>query len=217
MVQLLNALKLHLKHLKREPRIVKSNVVIRDQRVYKYFSTTTTRKPDLAKVYLHGEITQYNQIGQVLSYPYIAGTHIPLNSGQFLGIVHVLKNMHSNNICHGDIRFANLVFSGVKSHIIDFDLSTQVGKSAKYPMGYNGNIPDGYRHPDAKPKALMQVLHDVEALRWVMAQLKPNDPDKHLIWETIMEFKDLKDLKKLLKINSTILLQLNNPIVKEFF
>ena len=66
----------------------------------------------------------------------IKGDSNPKTWKDFKGVCEMLKEMHELGYCHGDVRNNNIVFNGISTHLIDFDLSGKVGQ--KYPAGYRG-------------------------------------------------------------------------------
>jgi serine/threonine protein kinase len=123
----------------------------------------------------------------IISYAYIPGTHFPTHVGHLTELFSQLCYLHEEvGIVHGDIRLSNLIFNdhegeggeekkgqaqgegeGVeiehwKPHvtIIDFDFSGEAGVKS-YPEGYNREIEDGERHPDATGGKVLQPEHDV--------------------------------------------------------
>lgn len=100
-------------------------------------------------------------------------------------------NLHLNYIVHGDLRFSNVVFSNaddpeVNSTLIDFDLSGKAGERM-YPLGFNTEIDDGFRHIGAAPKDLLQIEHDVAALRWMLNQYRPKNIYLRDTWESAVK------------------------------
>jgi tRNA A-37 threonylcarbamoyl transferase component Bud32 len=103
--------------------------------------------------------------------------------------------LHSQNIVHGDLRFANIVFSdpesiqkhgSVQSTIIDFDYSGIEGEK-RYPERFNVDITDGFRHPDAQPMELLRCAHDLAAIQWMMRQYQPKDEQLKSVWSSCLE------------------------------
>jgi serine/threonine protein kinase len=95
------------------------------------------------------DVRMLNFIGQVqiISVPYIVGTHIPTHTSQLAAIGRQLQHMHRNEWKHGDLRLCNMVFtdSKDKAYLIDFDFS---GKgNVQYPPDFAKYLPDAGVRP----------------------------------------------------------------------
>ena len=90
--------------------------------------------------------------------------------------------MHQEGYCHGDLLLRNLLFNN-KSRLLDFDLSGVADKK-RYPSGYNTEVSDGDRHPDAVPNELVKIAHDRYTIASIMSMftVDGSDNDK-LIWQ----------------------------------
>ena len=102
----------------------------------------------------------------VISYPWIEGSHVASNVGQFHALVVALQKLHESGLCHGDIRGSNVLFSE-NSMLIDPDFMGEAGKK-RYPRNFNRDIPDGGRHTDASQDNCLQPAHDWFALGAIM-------------------------------------------------
>lgn len=125
----------------------------------------------------------------VIRYKYIEGSHVPTSSHQFIAVITDLESLHQLNICHGDIRLANIVFtapgSASSSQLIDFDLSATVGSpEAVYPAGFNARITDGARHSKALGGAAMLSEHDCHSLAALMRFFQAADQKFEDTWRS---------------------------------
>eukprot|EP01028_Stygiella_incarcerata_P006363 TRINITY_DN259_c1_g1_i6.p1 TRINITY_DN259_c1_g1~~TRINITY_DN259_c1_g1_i6.p1 ORF type:complete len:824 (-),score=233.11 TRINITY_DN259_c1_g1_i6:780-3251(-) len=133
------------------------------------------RKPNLEIMqsidsdYLPGmHILKLSRAIQFLVYDYIEGDMLPSRICQIGKLCEDLGKLHEKGYVHGDVRIANFVFSCRKgddddddiydAHLLDFDYAGK-NKEAKYPEGYNTQIPEG-RHSNAKGGALLEYEHD---------------------------------------------------------
>ena len=132
---------------------------------------------------------------QIISYDLVPGVHYPSFVGHFTQVLKKLIQLHegsSSSIVHGDLRFSNIVFSEpgedrpVVSTIIDFDYSGLAGEKA-YPPRFNTSINDGFRHPDARPKELLQVSHDIAAVHWMFEQYRPAREELRRTWSSALQ------------------------------
>jgi hypothetical protein len=119
----------------------------------------------------------------IIRYLYLAGEHTARTVGQVRDVIQDLYTIHSRHFCHADVREANIVFSsdpGVKSQLIDFDLSGQPGKDT-YPTGYNA-VKDGERHPKASRGQTMEYAHDHFSLAAIMQFYRCVDEPVAPLW-----------------------------------
>ena len=65
------------------------------------------------------------------------------------------------NLCHGDVRLANIMFGKNKSSLIDFDYCGVEGVRL-YPNGYNTDLLDTRRHEEAVGGNTLSKEHDCE-------------------------------------------------------
>jgi len=74
-----------------------------------------------------------------------------------------LATLHANGYIHGDVRYANIVWNGAASRLIDFDYARQISTEPHYVSMYvTEGIPE--RHPCAAAGHLMEAEHDNEAI-----------------------------------------------------
>jgi len=120
--------------------------------------------------YLHAKVVAKSSGTWLLEYPFVHGSHSPNQIGDFIPIVKLLAEMHEQKIVHGDVRLANMIFSGDKSLLIDFDMSGKLDPENPplYPKGYQ-RVDDTERHADAKQCQPILPAHDMFSLGSVMA------------------------------------------------
>ena len=128
----------------------------------------------------------------VLVYDKIEGTHHPQNLNQVLHILKQLCNLWGKNLCHGDIRLANIIF-GDNSHLIDYDFCGE-DDVATYPDGFNTEITDTIRHKDAAAYNVLKKEHDWFSMQAILRWYKCSDKnlwpyllDQGTRWENIIE------------------------------
>jgi hypothetical protein len=122
--------------------------------------------------YLPGAILVVDTPGlKVMQYRHIEGqVALPtMTPALFLAAARALQQLHNEGIIHGDVRLFNLVVDPDQGTAtwIDFDFSVDVKVALRpgYPSGWQRNIPDGERHPDANPDRPLELAHDVFAFR----------------------------------------------------
>jgi len=120
---------------------------------------------------------------QLLSYPWIEGSHQATHTDQLADILRCLEKIHNDKYVHGDIRGANLIFSQQKgkSKIIDFDFAKKLDQNSppKYPEGYNYELADTRRHRLAREECEMKQEHDRHSLAWIFENFyRPKCDDK---------------------------------------
>ena len=127
----------------------------------------------------------------VIRYPFIKGVHAAFCVLQCLRVVKQLYTLHSEGLCHGDVRLANIVFSESAlasntdgataaasttslqapsaqpteptANLIDFDLCAL--ENSYYSGSYQQVIgADGQRHKDAQAEKAIKKSHDWFAL-----------------------------------------------------
>eukprot|EP00981_Chlorochromonas_danica_P008760 scaffold2308_cov164-Ochromonas_danica.AAC.10 len=140
---------------------------------------------------------------KIIKYPFVEGTHQPIHVKHLAMVMQKLLDMHSKNVVHGDLRYANIVFSKVNtsplySKLIDFDYSGVDGEAA-YPTRFNLDIPDGKRHPEALPGELLHKEHDVYSFKWMCSQYRPKSIDHQASWQEWIDSED-SDLTQGVKI-----------------
>jgi hypothetical protein len=125
---------------------------------------------------------------QIISYALVPGVHRPSYVGHFIEVMRKLCQLHLQGIVHGDVRFANVVFSEPNdvapavSTLIDFDYSGLAGVKT-YPARFNTDIrPDGFRHLGARPAKFLRTEHDVSALQWMCEQFRPEKEGLRAEW-----------------------------------
>lgn len=178
------------------------NVVVLDQKIFKsydyrvisgrpFVSPNRRRKPTY---YFESGLTNVNLVVawksesqssdslQILSYDMVPGVHNPSIVKHLTLVMKQVVSLHSKNIVHGDLRFANIVFSDdsdaatARSTIIDYDYSGPANETI-YPPHFNRNIPDGFRHAGANADDFLRLEHDVAALHWMCKQYHPTNVD----------------------------------------
>lgn len=159
-------------------------------RVYKVFLGGASRHPTFylekncsGKLFEDCRVEIENDDGDtLLSYPYIAGEHVPTRANHLGDILwHWIRGFLCCGRVHGDIRLSNMIFlqsdaaqeHGVASTLIDFDLVGLLSDQARYPINYNRNINDGSRPPDAGPNAVMRLSHDLHSLVNIVQRFSP--------------------------------------------
>lgn len=131
---------------------------------------------------------------KIIKYPFVKGTHKPIYVKHLVLIMQKLLDMHRKDVVHGDLRFANIVFSEANifplySKLIDFDYSGVEGETT-YPDRFNVDIPDGKRHPTALPGELLRKEHDVYSFKWMCSQYRPKNIDHQVSWQEWIDNED---------------------------
>jgi len=158
------------------------NVCIHGDKVYKCYKDSTSRSIKYAGYLPNAKMLCNNT---VLVYDKIEGTHNPQNIKQVFCILKHLCNLWELNLCHGDIRLANMIFADNydDSNLIDFDFCGKDGE-AEYPGGYNTDILDTVRHKEATPWNLLKIEHDwfsmQSILRWYECE------DEKELWQSLL-------------------------------
>lgn len=142
--------------------------------VYKIFDYRGSTRPDfdrrrwqLSEKYLGATVLCSETNLTILSYPYIAGDHIPQHCGHIASLVKQLLVMHTEGFVFADLRLSNSIFkSDGTCRLIDFDIAGTVHHV--YPSGFNRVIPDGVRDSRAVGGAPLHHLHDCFALAGLM-------------------------------------------------
>lgn len=150
-----------------------NRVFLKDCRIYKFYETDGTRKANVEVLEMFGYMcpVKYNKLSdkfQLVSYPYLKGSHVPQTCEQLIRIGDLLHFLHNKNLVHGDIRCTNLIFghphkSESESYIIDFDYTSKPGDY--YPSTYNGGLDE--RHPDAQAHCEKRFEHDWYSLCFI--------------------------------------------------
>ena len=123
---------------------------------------------DKVKPLSNMNFTPYSEHSRIyeLRYTYVEGNHHPSDLKAFIGVVKTLSKMHEQEIVHGDIRLANMIFpENGDSRLIDFDFA---GKHEinEYPSEYNYQLRE--RHREAIPHGLMKLNHDRYSLKRII-------------------------------------------------
>jgi serine/threonine protein kinase len=131
---------------------------------------------------------------KIIKYPFVEGTHQPIYVNHLVLVMQKLLSIHDKNVVHGDLRFANIIFSkaGVSpiySKLIDFDYSGVDGEHM-YPDRFNLDIPDGKRHCEVSPGELLRKKHDVYSFKWMCSQYRPKNKDYHTCWQEWIDNED---------------------------
>lgn len=196
------------------------NVYIRNGIVYKYFKEEYCKHPELAVQFIPNCEILFNT--RVLKYNFISGSHIPHNIKQLVDIIIQLCDIHELNICHGDIRLSNMIFSDPLpspcgycktltenisdtkyfcsdcgatlnyTTLIDFDLSGKENIDI-YPSTFNCDIPDSVRHYDAKPLASLKKEHDLYSIRSIISWFLPCKDSNINLWNEFIFMCNLLD------------------------
>ena len=163
------------------------NVLLCGDTVYKVFDyrdrghVEGKRMLEANMKFLPGAELVYKSLDvNILSYPFIPGSHSPSISAQLRAVLRSVIRLHEAEYVHGDIRASNIVFcpssglgcSSKRSQLIDFDYCGEEGK-ARYPPFFNPVISDGKRHDEASSGALLRKEHDYFALASVFSQFQP--------------------------------------------
>ena len=120
----------------------------------------------------------------VMAYPKIEGSHFPSTFGQVIQVLRQLCILWKKNLCHGDVRLANMIFGENDSQLIDFDFCGVEGER-KYPNGYNIELDDTKRHPKALPGSLLQRSHDWFSFQFILQSIScRNQTDEDQFYRT---------------------------------
>jgi hypothetical protein len=144
---------------------------------------------------------------KIICYDKVEGSHVPIYIGHFVDLVKKVLELHQQGIVHGDLRFANVIFSTTKcpafaegsvpkgdiatidgnftmqTTVIDYDFSGRMSEKL-YPHNFNTNIGnDGMRHPQASPDICMETSHDLFSLNWMLQRYEPQDAELKDSWE----------------------------------
>jgi serine/threonine protein kinase len=98
----------------------------------------------------------------VLRYCFIEGSQDSPTIKGWLMILDQVKKMHEVGYVHGDLLPRNVLFTGERGYVIDFDLSRKEG--GLYVSGYNSVDFPEFRHKGAVGGKQMWKIHDVYAL-----------------------------------------------------
>jgi serine/threonine protein kinase len=111
----------------------------------------------------------------LLRYRKIDGSHTPKVVGHLIQLLTKVELLHARGLVHGDIRLANILFSGTIecacTVLIDFDTSGKCGEK-RYLPGFQ-KVFDGLRHKDALEGHSLQYAHDLAAVVWIFEQFLP--------------------------------------------
>lgn len=124
---------------------------------------------------------------KIVRYAFIKGEHAASCVEHFRSAAEILKSsLHDHDLCHGDIRLANMLFTkDGKGHLIDFDLTGKLD-NARYPDGYVLDLADSSRHEDAKSGAPLKVEHDWFSFAACMELHRTEEPFQGL-WNNFVE------------------------------
>jgi hypothetical protein len=116
----------------------------------------------------------------LLRYRKIDGSHTPKVVGHLTQLLDKVKLLHARGLVHGDIRLANILFSGTidcaATVLIDFDMSGKCGEK-KYLPGFQ-EVFDGLRHNDAVEGNFLDYSHDLAAVVWIFEHFPPVNKDR---------------------------------------
>ena len=190
------------------------NACIHADKVYKCYDNPKSSRNFLYAGYLPNAKMLCNNT--VLVYDKIEGTHCPQNIKQVFCILKCLCDLWKKNLCHGDIRLANMIFDDASSStLIDFDFCGQDGK-AEYPQGYNTELSDTVRHKEAKAGCVLKKEHDWFSMQSILGWYKCEAEkvlwqsllDKETTWDKVM---DLVSACSMDKLNATLTQTNDNP------
>eukprot|EP01031_Cornospumella_fuschlensis_P032982 gene32982-39888_t len=109
----------------------------------------------------------------IIQYTFITGTHVPEKVSHFISLMQQLNVLHSEEVVFGDLRLSNIVFRGDgKSSLIDFDWTGRENEDM-YPVGFNKDIGDGWRHEEASGGNYLHRAHDIFSLAKIMEHFAP--------------------------------------------
>lgn len=123
---------------------------------------------------------------QILAYDMVPGVHYPSFVRHLTLVMSKIAQLHARGIVHGDLRFANIVFSDksdetVAITIIDYDYSGPAGEKV-YPPRFRHDITDGFRHDGARAYEYLHPEHDIAALHWMCDQYHPKNVGLRETW-----------------------------------
>jgi len=169
------------------------------KRVYKLYDHRPTRNnprtekewrrnPEYNQMIPGNEIVPITRDLTVLSYDFLPHGNV-VTSQKFALVVHQLHELHKRNLCHGDIRMANIVFGETTAMLIDYDMAGEAGKTC-YPDGYQA-VDDTKRHDEAVEGNALEKAHDRYSMAWIMRQFKANGRDEE--WKRICDLMESGD------------------------
>jgi hypothetical protein len=113
----------------------------------------------------------------IISYPFIEGSHEAINALQFKPVVDTLLKVHEKKLVFGDLHRFNIVFDSKDKEVatvIDFDYARKI--NAQYISGFARELKNaGQRHPNARAGSEMKVEHDWFSLAAVMDLFQVQD------------------------------------------
>jgi serine/threonine protein kinase len=114
---------------------------------------------------------------QIISVPYVEGSHCPTNTKQLVCIAKQLQDMHSKKWKHADLRLCNMVFDGDEGHLIDFDFSGR--GEVRYPEGFVETLFDTGGSRPGKELEFVSAHDDTEMFFKILTFLTgTNEADK---------------------------------------
>lgn len=155
-------------------------VFVKDDKVYKFFVTDGSKKPNADMMTLLGvknvEVERLSKEYCLLSYSLLNGRHEPSYIEQFVVIAQKLEMLHGQGMVHGDVRLGNLLFGQSKqeAYLIDFDYTAECG--TPYPYNYN-TVPE--RHESARGENRMEQVHDWYSLIYLLLSFFPSGSRGH--------------------------------------
>ena len=183
----------------------KERVLRVDKKVHKFFDTLDAcdRRPNhtlLEKTGVLGGVAvrklSSDQRFTCLERDYIEGAALDgsasaavLHISHFSGALSALQRVHGAGYIHGDVRFANIIYDGKATHLIDYELARERTASPRYPLTYSRDFPE--RHSAAWPNNLMEVSHDVFSMRFIMGTNFPQRRSDLERCETVSKLMDL--------------------------
>ena len=180
------------------------NVAIEDMKdgfVYKSFFETDRRKANLKLIKMFvdsqaeettlgmdkGSFIMMKYIGE----PILPDTEVPASS--FVQVAQTLRRAHAEEVCHGDVRLANILLGSSGGVLIDWDLAGKHGNHF-YPSGLE-KLEDGGRHPDVNNAIDKKKIHTVKlskehdwfSMQKVMELFSPKCSSDRVAWKTLIE------------------------------
>ena len=185
----------------------KERVLRVDKKVHKFFDTQDEceRRPNHTLLEKTGVLRgvavrklSSDQRFTCLERDYIEGAALEVSASaaaavlqisHFSGALSALQSVHGAGYIHGDVRFANIIYDGKDTHLIDYELARERTASPRYPLTYSSRFPE--RHRAARPNNPMEVSHDVYSMRYIMVTNFPRRRSDLERCETVSELMDL--------------------------
>jgi hypothetical protein len=142
-----------------------NNVIKIKDIIYKYYLFSSARRFEYQIKFLKAQIDISTPSFTVIKYRFINGKHEPSHIRHFLALIYFLRQIHDQDLAHGDIRLSNCLFldESQSAIFIDFDFCGKENIST-YPDGFNLEISDGKRHINAKAGNHLEKIHDCFSL-----------------------------------------------------